>query len=95
MKPASTSRSTRVIVEPVAERGVARVAIGVVRLGEHRGRDPGRARALEPAGVRAAGGHAHDLDAVAAVHGVDDRLEVGALARDEDADAEAHAAAAG
>src|SRR5947209_11731969 len=83
-----------VLLEPVGHRVVALAAVAEVARAEDACLDVGDASALEAARVRPVGRHAHDLDAVAAVDLVEDRLQVRALARDEDADTEAHAATA-
>ena len=94
MKPASTTSSTSSAVEPVAQRAVARLAVGVVGDREDRGVHPGAARALEAARLGAARGHAHHLHRAAPVHAVEQGLQVRALAGDQDGDAERHGQAA-
>jgi hypothetical protein len=77
------------LVQPVSHRLIARGAVGVVRDGEDPSLDPRGTSALEPARLAPARRHAHDLDALT-VHGVEQRLEVRPLARDEDGDPERH-----
>ena len=81
MNPASTSRSMPWSSSQLPMRRVARVAVGMVGLVEHgrldtRGRGP-----LQATGVRPAGADADDLDPR-----VQQRLQVGALPRHQDAD---------
>ena len=76
-------------VEPRRHREVARPAVGVLRGRERAHRHAGRRGAVQRAGTRLVRAHGHDLDAVAAVHVVEDRLQVRALARREDADVHA------
>ncbi len=72
--------------KPVRELGVPGVAVRTAR--EDARLDSRARRPLEPAGLGAVRCHAHDLDGVTAVHRVEDRLQVAALARDEDGHAE-------
>src|SRR4051794_26783521 len=80
------------LLEPVAERLVARRPVGIRARLEHARLDPDRLRPLEPARRRSVRPDRHHLYAVAAVRLVEDRLEVRALARDEYGYAQAHAA---
>ena len=75
------------VVEPVAQRRVARVAVRMIRLVEHRRLDTRGRGPLQPAGVRPAGADADHLDPR-----VQQRLQVGALTRHQHA--HAHYAAA-
>src|SRR4051794_37882334 len=80
-------------LDPVAEDGVALGPVAVVLLREDRSLDARGTRPLESARVGAVRADAGDLH-VLAMEGVDQRLEVAPLARDEDGDREAHAAIA-
>src|SRR5919198_637877 len=70
-----------VLLEPGGHRGVALLAALVVRGVENAGGDPGRLGPGERAHVRLVGRHRPDRKPA-----VDERLEVGALPADEDAD---------
>src|SRR3954470_4056508 len=74
------------LLEPVRERAVALRAVGVVARGEDGRRNARGSSALQPAGLRAIGDDCHDLDPVAPMRRVEDRLEVRALARDHHRD---------
>src|SRR4051812_25979913 len=80
-------------LDPVRQRCVALRTVGVVGRREHRGLDAGGARPLQTPGLRPIRAHPDDLDVVP-VQRVDQRLQVAALARDENHDWEAHAATA-
>jgi hypothetical protein len=67
-------------LDPVAERVVARVAVGMVGDREDRRLDSGGGRPLEAPRALTARADADDLDPVAPVDGVEQRLEVAALA---------------
>jgi hypothetical protein len=72
--------------QPVGHRRVARAAVRVLGDREDAGGDTRGGGALERAGAGLVGADGDDLDALAAVDAVEDRLEVGALAGGEDAD---------
>ena len=72
--------------EPVGHRGVARVAVGVLGDREDAAGHARRGGALERAGAGLVRADGDDLDAVAPVDAVEDRLQVRALAGREDAD---------
>ncbi len=76
-------------LQPLGHRLVALLAtlIGVAR--EHGGWDRRLRGALERPRLRLVGADAHELDPLAAVHVVDQRLQVGAAARGEDGGAKA------
>ena len=91
MKPASTTSSTPAVLQPGRHRAVARPpgpGRPRPRTPPSR-RPPPRARSSALRAGAVADATAVDLDAVAAVHLVQDRLQVGARARDEDRDREA------
>ena len=77
------------LLEPVGHRRVARGAVGESSPREHARRDARRARRARSAGAPGCSEPTATISTVAAVDGVEQRLQVGARARDEDADAHA------
>jgi hypothetical protein len=85
----------RLLLEPVAEREVARVAVRMVDQRVDSRLHPGVPRTLQTGRALAARGDTHHLDPFASVHRIQNRLEVGALSGDKHADAEGHAVLSG
>ena len=71
--------------EPVGDREIPRAAVAALD-GERPRVDAGRARPLERAGLRLVRADGDDLDALAPVDAVEDRLQVRAVPGGEDAD---------
>ena len=71
--------------QPVGQRPIARATVGVVRAREHAGRHPTRGGALQRGRPAHVGGDRHDLG-LSPVHGVEQRLQVGARAGDQHGD---------
>src|SRR5215213_10661423 len=80
------------LLEPVRERLVAPRAVGLLGQREDRGLDMRLLGPFEPTRLRAARHNAYDLDPVAPVDALEQRLEIRALPRDQDCDPKAHAA---
>ena len=90
MNPASTTQLHAALLEPVRQRLVARGAVGVILDREDARLDPGLARARECLRVGLVRTHAHDLDPVAAMDLVEQRLEIRTGPGCEDRHAERH-----
>ena len=75
--------------QPGGDRRVARRSVGETVAGKRLSRDPRLAGAGQGGCLRAIGGDRHEPHAVTAVRSVDQRLEVGAGARGQDADVHA------
>ena len=82
---ASTTSRAPALGQPVGQRRVACLAVGVVRAGEHRVGHPRRRGARERRRAGSARGDCHDLG-LSPVHGVEQGLQVGAGARDQHRD---------